>query len=130
MSASTSIPATIRIRRSRLAGLIALAAALAAGITWIVLAVAFDGGTPNGVSSVEPRAARSQPSSMQRAIMSLTPAEMAAGALAIGYQLPTGRHGPTVASVLASMDPQTRRYTKAVMNLTYAQLAAGAAGQP
>ena len=33
-------------------------------------------------------------------------------------------------SVLASMSPQTREYTRRIMNLTFAQLAAGAAGQP
>jgi hypothetical protein len=33
-------------------------------------------------------------------------------------------------AVLASMSPQTRKYTQAIMNLTFAQLAAGAAGQP
>lgn len=130
MSASTTIPATVQIRRSRLVGLIALAAALAAAITWVVLAFAFDGGTSKAVSSVEPGVSRSQPSSMQQAIMSLTPAQAAAGALDIGYQLSSAHHGPTVAAVLASMDPQTRRYTKAVMNLTYAQLAVGAAGHP
>jgi hypothetical protein len=62
--------------------------------------------------------------------MSLTPAGLAANALGTGYQLPTVQHGPTVASVLASMSPATRRYTKAIMNLTFAQLAAGAAGHP
>jgi hypothetical protein len=32
--------------------------------------------------------------------------------------------------VLASMSPETRTYTKAIMSLTFAQLAAGAGGQP
>jgi hypothetical protein len=32
--------------------------------------------------------------------------------------------------VLASMSTQTRVYTKAIMSLTFAQLAAGAAGHP
>jgi hypothetical protein len=35
-----------------------------------------------------------------------------------------------MASILASMSPQTRAYTKAIMSLTFAQLAAGAAGSP
>jgi hypothetical protein len=35
-----------------------------------------------------------------------------------------------VESILASMSPQTREYTTRIMNLTFAQLAAGAAGQP
>jgi hypothetical protein len=63
-------------------------------------------------------------------IMALTPAGLAAGALGTGYALPSAHRLPTVASVLASMSPQTRRYTKAVMALTFAQLGAGAAGHP
>jgi hypothetical protein len=63
-------------------------------------------------------------------IMSLTPAQLAANALGTGYALPTKQAGPTVDSVLASMSPETRRYTEAVMDLTFEQLAAGAAGHP
>jgi hypothetical protein len=63
-------------------------------------------------------------------IMALTPARLAAGALGTGYQLPRAQHGPTIASVLASMDPKTRRYTEKIMALTFTQLAAGAAGHP
>ena len=55
---------------------------------------------------------------------------LAGGALGTGYALPTARTGPTTASILATMSPQTRQYTKAIMNLTFAQLAAGAAGHP
>ncbi len=62
--------------------------------------------------------------------MALTPARLAAGALGTGYQLPQTQHGPTIASVLASMDPKTRRYTEKIMALTFTQLAAGAAGHP
>jgi hypothetical protein len=130
MSASTSIPATVQIRRSRLVGLIALVAALAAAITWAVFAIASDNGTSNAVSGSKTTVSHAQSSSMQDAIMSLTPAQVAAGALDIGYQLPTKQHGPTVESVLASMSPETRAYTRAVMGLTYRQLAAGAAGHP
>ncbi len=63
-------------------------------------------------------------------IMALTPARLEAGALDIGYALPSAKAAPTLASVLASMTPQTRRYTRAIMALTFAQLAAGAAGSP
>ena len=63
-------------------------------------------------------------------IMSLTAADLAANALGTGYALPSTHKGPSVESVLASMSPQTREYTKRIMNLTFAQLAAGAAGQP
>src|SRR4029077_411768 len=56
-------------------------------------------------------------------IMSLTPARLAAGALGTSYALPTASSRATMSSVLASMSPQTRAYTKAVMALTFAQLA-------
>jgi hypothetical protein len=63
-------------------------------------------------------------------IMSLTPADLAANALGTGYALPTVQKGSSVESVLASMSPQTREYTKRIMNLTFDQLGAGAAGSP
>ena len=158
MSVSVSIPTTVQIRRSRLIGLVALVAVLAAAVTSIGLTIAFDGGTSATASSLQRSshlsasavqdrqvsstvmvnraqgdalASMARPSStvtVTRAqgdalasmvppdeIMSMTPAQLDAGASA---------------SVLASMSPATRRYTKAVMNLTFAQLAAGAAGSP
>ncbi len=135
MSASTPIPATVHIRRSRLLGLIGLVAALAAATTWVVLAFAFDNGTSGAAPSLQTNWASSLPSAAQDArrvpsIMSLTPAQLAAGALGTGYQLPSAKNGPTLESVLSSMSPQTRRYTEAIMALTFAQLAAGAGGQP
>src|SRR5262249_12971252 len=63
-------------------------------------------------------------------LMALTPAELAAGAFGTSYALPTAKSGPTLQSVLASMSPETRRYTKRITGLTFAQLAAGAAGSP
>jgi hypothetical protein len=63
-------------------------------------------------------------------IMSLAPAGLAANALGTGYAVPSAQKGPSVESVLASMSPQTREYTKRIMNLTFAQLGAGAAGSP
>ena len=42
MSVSTTIPTTVQIRRGRLIGLILAAAVLAATITWLLVAVAFD----------------------------------------------------------------------------------------
>jgi hypothetical protein len=62
--------------------------------------------------------------------MSLTPAQLAGLGLGTGYQLPNAQSSPTAAAVLASMSPKTRRYTESIMNLTFEQLAAGAAGQP
>ena len=128
MTASTSIPATVEIRRSRLAALIVLVAAIAAVATWAIASFAFDNGSSTTHSSSSPRVFKVRPAPHGPSIMSLTPADLAANALGTGYQLPTVHHGPTLASVLASMSPETRRYTKAIMNLTFAQLAAGAAG--
>ena len=51
MSYSHSIPPTVQIRRGRLLGLIGVAAALAACVTWVVTAFAFDSGTSGAVSS-------------------------------------------------------------------------------
>jgi hypothetical protein len=135
MSVSASIPATVHIRRSRLVGLVALVAALAAAVTWLVLALAFGEGSTKTISSPQASEVSTISSAAQDArripsIMALTPARLAAGALGTGYALPDARSGPATASVLASMSPETRRYTKAIMALTFAQLAAGAAGQP
>jgi hypothetical protein len=136
VNASIAIPSTIQIRRSRLAALIVAAAALAAAVTWALLAFAFDDGRTKAASILQAGAAAAPVSSVRAdarrvpSIMSLTPARLAAGALGTGYALPTTAKGPTVASVLSLMSPQTRRYTEAVMSLTFAQLAAGGAGQP
>ena len=127
MSVSASIPATIEIRRSHLLGLIGGVAALAACITWVVTAFAFGTGT-SGAASSPPAvaAARHVPAT----VMSRTPAQLAGVGLGTGYQLPGTQTSPTAADILASMSPETRRYTESIMNLTFGQLAAGAAGHP
>jgi hypothetical protein len=135
MNFSTTTPATVQIRRGRLFGLIGVVAALAAVMTWMLLALAFDNGTSAATSSLQTdavapvsfaaRDARRIPS-----IMSLTPAQLAAGALGTGYALPSAQSGPTMESVLSSMRSKARRHTEAVMALTFEQLAAGAAGSP
>jgi hypothetical protein len=109
----------------------AIASVVIAGVVAAALAFAFRGGSsttnPNVNLSSSPAAqdARKVPS-----IFSLTPMRLASGALGTGYVLPTAQQGPSLESVLASMDPQTRRYTESIMALTFTQLAAGAAGQP
>ena len=155
MSVSASIPATVQIRRGHLVGLIGGVAALATCVTWVVTAVAFDTGTSGAVSSSQAASARiaatqqapatftmtrkqiealstmaQQSGRAADAVMSMTPAQLAGVGLGTGYQLPNAQRSPTAAAVLASMSPETRRYTEAVMNLTFEQLAAGAAGQP
>lgn len=154
MSVSAPIPATVQIRRGHLLGLIGVVAALAACVTWVVTAFAFDG-TSGAVSSshataTSAAAAQQAPASFTMTrkqieglstmaqqtgrhadpLMSMTPAQLAGVGLGTGYQLPTAQSSPTAAAVLASMSPETRRYTESVMNLTFEQLAAGAAGQP
>ena len=149
MSVSASIPATVQIRRSHLLGLIGVVAALAACVTWVVIAFALDTGTSGAVSSSTSVFA-SQPATftMTRkqieglstmaqqtgrnsgSVMSMTPAQLAGLGLGTGYQLPNAQSSPTAAAVLASMSPETRRYTESVMNLTFEQLAAGAGGHP
>ena len=155
MSVSASIPATVQIRRGHLLGLMGGVAALAVCVTWVVTAVAFDTGTSGAVSSSQAASARvaatqqapatftmtrkqiealstmaQQSGRVADPIMSMTPAQLAGVGLGTGYQLPNPQRSPTAAAVLASMSPETRRYTEAVMNLTFEQLAAGAAGQP
>ena len=47
MNVSTTIPTTVQIRRGHLIGLLIAAAVLAAAVTWLLVALAFDsGGTP------------------------------------------------------------------------------------
>ena len=155
MSASASIPATVQIRRSHLLGLIGAVAALAACVTWVVTAFAFDTGTSGAVSSSQATSTRvgtaqqvpatftmtrkqiealstMAPQTGRHAdpLMSMTPAQLAGVGFGTGYQLPNVQRSPSAAAVLASMSPETRRYTERIMNLTFAQLAAGAAGQP
>ncbi len=151
MSVSASIPATVQIRRGHLLGLIGAVAALAACVTWAVGAFAFDTGT-SGSASNSTRVAASQrvpatftatrrqieglsTMALQTAsnadpVMSMTPAQLAGVGLGTGYQLPSAQSSPGATEVLASMSPETRRYTESIMNLTFEQLAAGAAGHP
>ena len=138
MSTYPSIPTTVEIKRSRLFSLFAAVAVLAAAVTWILVAFAFDGGNSSTTATAAPAVQGSMSylghtgvdSTRTPSIMSVTPAGLAANALGTGYALPSAQEGPSVESVLASMTPQTREYTKRIMNLTFAQLAAGAAGQP
>ena len=155
MSYSHSIPPTVQIRRDHLLGLIGAVAALAACVTWLVTAFAFDTGTSGAVSNSDATATRvaaaqhspatftmtrkqveglstmaQQTGRHSDPLISMTPAQLAGLGLGTGYQLPNAQSSPTSAAVLASMSPQTRGYTEAVMDLTFEQLAAGAAGHP
>jgi hypothetical protein len=159
MTVSASIPPTIQMRRSRLLGLLAAIAAVAAAITWAVLAFAATTGTEtatatqsvppaeqaavkqfaNGISRIaqaQQNAAvldalglRPQSTRSVRSVMDLTPGDLAGGGL-WGYALPSRQSGPTLAEVLASMSPESRSYVTTLMRLTFRQLAEGAAGSP
>ena len=141
MSVYPSIPATVEIKRGRFFGLVAGIAALAAVVTWAVTALAFDGGsTGSGKAQAQRsptrfpccrtrRSTPAPPRACRRSCRSRRPASRPArSGSATPSRLPSS--GPTMQAVLASMSPQTRKYTQAIMNLTFAQLAAGAAGQP
>jgi hypothetical protein len=159
MSTYPSIPATVEIKRGRLFGLVVGIVALTAAVTWVLSAYAFDsGGSTTTAASApavqgymsyfgpHPATATDTPpvqgymsylgqrtgadATRTSSIMSLSPAGLAANVLGTGYALPGAQKGLSVDSVLASMSPQTREYTRRIMNLTFAQLAAGAAGQP
>lgn len=107
---------------------------LAAGVIGAILALAIDNSTQTADTSASspavPLSSAATDARRVPSIMSLTPARLAAGVLGTSYALPTAQHGPTLASVLASMSPETRRYTKQITSLTFAQLAAGSAGSP
>jgi preprotein translocase subunit SecG len=130
VQSTIAVPAQQR-HRSLAVWVIALAGLAIATVVAVFLATGGHKGTSasTGATSRSAPAARINSPAMA-SIMALTPARFAAGALGTGYALPTSPSGPTLASVLASMSPQTRRYTKALMSLTFAQLAAGAAGSP
>jgi hypothetical protein len=125
---------------------------IAAGATGAVLALALDNGTRtqtvSAPSAGSPTSAAAPDIRSLPSIMSLTPARLAAAAKRIstkahrpdfsGALIPPARvpkrnranNAPTLAAVLASMTPETRRYTQKVTSLTFAQLASGAAGSP
>jgi hypothetical protein len=88
------------------------------------------GGASASPHATDNKSSGTTQSLLTKSIMSLTPANLASGALGICSASPTDQRGLTLKSVLASMSPSTRRYTKTIMGLTFAQLAAGAAGSP
>ena len=154
MSVSASIPATVQIRRGSPARADRVAAALAACVTCGGDRVRVRHGTSGAGSRSQATATvgaanrvpatftmtrkqieglstmAQQTASHANPLLSMTPAQLAGVGLGTGYQLPNAQSSPTSAAVLASMSPERRRYTESVMNLTFEQLAAGAAGQP
>jgi hypothetical protein len=80
VNVSTTIPTTVQIKREHLIGLIVAAVALAAVITWLLVAVAFDSGATRTQQDV------SQP----RAVI---PAGAQPTGFSPGYQFPPGYRG-------------------------------------
>jgi hypothetical protein len=82
MSTSVSIPATVHIKRSRLVGLVAGVAVLAAAVTWVVLTFAVDVGSatrqaaPPAVGASLTPAERSIGSYLFGASSGLTPSQL------------------------------------------------------
>jgi hypothetical protein len=156
MSVAATIPPTFHIGRGRLLGLVCMVVVATAAVTSAVVTYGVDAGggsaqanvpTPAVVSSPIPMTGyldgiTSKPTVVPQAagtrshagpdtrisVMQFSPAELSAGAV-WGYSLPDTR-GLTRESVLASLDPRSRRYVEKVTALTFAQLAAGAAGSP
>ena len=113
---------------------LAVSAAAVAVAALAAAAVAIAVGAHRSAASARPRTISAQQglpnSAAMSTIMALTPERLAVGAFDSRYAVPIKQTRPTLASVLASMSPATRRYTEAIMSLTFAQLAAGAAGSP
>jgi len=133
MSVHTSIAVPTRERRRW--PYVAAAVLVVAAVVAVVLAITL----PTSTSSTDTKGsketsasiapARHDPSAVSK-LMALTPADLAGGAFGAGHALQGVQNSPTLAQVLASMSPATRRYTERIMRLTFAQLAAGAAGSP
>ncbi|HEY7421620.1 MAG TPA: hypothetical protein VH541_06395 [Gaiellaceae bacterium] len=129
MSVQTSISIPVHRRRGTLVVLVAVL--LAAGAAAALLAVMLTGGgdktRPVVVRPVDP--SRPHATLAPSSLMAMTPEQLAEVAPG-GYVLPATLDNARMAKVMASMSPETRRYTTKIMSLTFAQLAAGAAGSP
>jgi hypothetical protein len=105
MSATTTIPATVQLRRSRLVGLMTASAALAAGITCVLLIFVVhhaNQGAPAG-SSV---------SGYVDGVAAATPAQLAAA------------FGTPRVSLLSSLDPADRAFVQGIVRSTPTELVA------
>ena len=136
MSISTTIPETVEIRRSRLLGLVAGVAAVAAAITWALTAYAVGDmgqqsvsapvvsssipspGHPAAISAPRANALSSLSPQEQSYLKAMTavcsvvmcpPNERLAARLGIGSV-----SAPTTANALSSLSPQERRYVRAM----------------
>jgi hypothetical protein len=112
MNASTTIPATIQIRRSRLLGLIGGVAALAAAVTWAALAFGVGSGTrivSGQVDVLEKMGASSR--QYVEAVSTMTPAELKA----------TFGTGPVDTIGTLGLSPQVERYVRSIVSMSPAE---------
>jgi hypothetical protein len=114
MAVSTSVPSTVRIRRSRLLGLLAAVAAVTAGITWAVSAYAVDSGggsQPSAQPAAAPASASPAPQSFMTSISHTAAMQQTAAVLgALG------------------LDSKDRQYVQAITSRTPVEQAAAFGG--
>jgi uncharacterized protein DUF4242 len=133
MSVSASVPATIHMRRSRLVGLLAAVAAVAAAITWAVQTFAVNTGSEIAAKSQIPAAEQSAAfNHFATGINKLARAQQKAAAEAAAFkQFANGvskvaRAQQNAAALHAlGLDAQSISGVRSVMNLTPADLAGG-----
>ena len=119
MTVSTSVPATIQMRRSRLFGVIAAVAVAVGGITMALLIFAADMGTESAQKSAQPTAsALSSLSPTERqyvqTIVSMSPAQLRAA---------FGTGGADSIDALG-LSCASEKYVRAIVSMTPAQLRA------
>ena len=111
MTVSPSIPTTIEMRRSRLAGLVVAVAVAAIAITWTLLTFVVDTGDATGQTSVRPTASTaSLTPSQQRFVKGLGSMAQAQQSASVLYALRLG--------------PQERQYVQGITSLTPSEQAA------
>jgi hypothetical protein len=105
MNATTTLPATVQLRRSRLVGLMAASAALAAGITCALLIFAVhhsNQATPERISA----------NTYLDGIAAATPAQLAAA------------YGTPDVGLISTLDPADRAFVQGIMRSTPTELVA------
>ena len=118
MNATTSVPTTIQLRPTRLAGLMVAAAAVAAVVTWALLVFAVNQGTENAQRDISSSdAVLSSLTTQQRqyveGVMALSPAELAA------------TYGTGRGDVVSTLSPEVRRFVEGISSMSPEQIAAG-----
>ena len=138
MTMSTPVPVTIEVRRSRLLGLIALVAVVAAVITWALLTYAVDTGVGATQRSVKPTAsAASLDQSFPQFAKSISTMAAAQQAAAVanaaepGFRqfvkgISTMAAAQQAAAMANAADPEFKQFIKGITAMAAAQQAAAA----